>query len=144
MDKKRVLFVCVHNSGRSQMAEAFFSNIAGEKAAASSAGTRPASKVNPTVVQVMREVGLDISHKVPRPLTLDMMDRADRVISMGCGVADTCPAGIVPMEDWGVADPEGKPMDEVRKIRDDIKNKVAALINELYPDGSLRLKGGEK
>ena len=139
-----MLFVCVHNSGRSQIAEAFFNSMAGNKATSSSAGTRPALKINHTVVQVMREVGLDISRKKPKMLTLEMMERADKVISMGCGVEDTCPAGIVPMEDWGVEDPEGKPLDEVRKIRDDIKNKVATLIKELNPDDSLRLKGGEK
>ncbi len=139
-----MLFVCVHNSGRSQMAEAFFNSLAGNKAAAYSAGTRPTDKINPTVAQVMREVGLDVGQKKPKMLTLEMMDGADRVISMGCGVADTCPAGIVPMEDWGIDDPEGKPVDEVRKIRDDIKNKVAELIKELNTDVSPRLKGGEK
>ena len=144
MEKKSVLFVCVHNSGRSQMAEAYFNQLGGNKAIASSAGTKPASKINPTVAQVMREAGLDISTKKPKLLTLDMMDSTDKVISMGCGVADTCPAGIVPMEDWGAEDPEGKTVDEVRKIRDNIRYKVADLIKGLHLKDSLRLKGGEK
>jgi protein-tyrosine-phosphatase len=131
MEKKRVLFVCVHNSGRSQMAEAFFNHLAGNKASSFSAGTQPAAKVNPAVVQVMREVGIDISTKKPKMLTLETMESADRVITMGCSTEETCPAGIVPMEDWQIEDPEGKPIDKVREIRDIIKNKVAALIKEL-------------
>ena len=132
MEKKRILFVCVHNSGRSQMAEAFFNHLAGKKASASSAGTKPSTQINPTVVQVMREAGIDIrSHQKPKMLTLEMMESANRVITMGCGVEETCPAGIVPMEDWGIDDPEGKPVEKVRQIRDDIRNKVAALIKEL-------------
>ena len=124
MEKKRVLFVCVHNSGRSQMAEAFFNHFAGKKASASSAGTQPASEINPTVVQVMREAGLDISHKMPKLLTLEMMENADRVITMGCGAEKVCPASFVPTEDWQIEDPEGKPIEKVRQIRDIIRNKV--------------------
>jgi protein-tyrosine-phosphatase len=131
MEKKRILFVCVHNSGRSQMAEAFFNHLAGNKASGFSAGTKPASQINPTIVQVMREAGLDISHKIPKLLTLEMMESADKVITMGCGVEETCPASFVPAEDWQIEDPEGKPIEKVRQIRDNIKNKVAALINEL-------------
>ena len=144
MEKKRVLFVCVHNSGRSQMAEAYFNHFAGEKASASSAGTQPASKINPTVVQVMREASLDISHKVPRLLTLEMMESANRVITMGCGAEKVCPAAFVPMEDWQLEDPEGKPIDKVREIRDIIREKVGTLIQKLNTEGSIRLKGGEK
>ena len=145
MEKKKVLFVCVHNSGRSQMAEAFFNHLAGNKAAGFSAGTKPAAKVNPVVVKVMREIGIDISTQKPKILTLEMMEKADKVITMGCGVEETCPAGIVPMEDWQIEDPEGKPTEKVRQIRDTIKNKVAGLIDELsYSKGSIRLKGGEK
>ncbi len=144
MDKKKVLFVCVHNSGRSQMAEAFFNQIAGNKAKVFSAGTQSVSEINPTVVKVMREAGLDISHQKPKLLTLEMMENADRVIAMGCGAEDTCPASFVPMEDWDIEDPEGKPVDNVRNIRDIIRIKVATLIKELYTEGSFRLKGGEK
>jgi len=138
-----VLFVCVHNSGRSLMAEAFFNKLAGEKAIALSAGTQPESQINPTVVGVMHEVGLDISHKVPTLVTLDMMEIADRVISMGCGAELMCPAGIVPMEDWHIEDPQGKPPNEVRRIRNIILGKVKALIEELDKE-PIRLKGGEK
>jgi arsenate reductase len=144
MDKKKVLFVCVHNSGRSQMAEAFFNNLAGARASASSAGTQPAPGINPTVIQAMREAGLDISHQTPKALTIEMMRNADRVITMGCGVAETCPARIVPTEDWEIEDPEGKPIDEVREIRDAIRKKVEILIKEPFTEGSIRLKGGEK
>jgi len=144
MDKKKVLFVCVNNSGRSQMAEALFNNLAGDKAAAFSAGTQPALKINPTVVRVMREAGLDISRRQPKLLTLEMVKSADKVITMGCGVEKLCPARIVPMEDWGIEDPEGKTLDRVLEIRDNIKVKVATLIKELDAKGSIRLKGGEK
>jgi len=131
MDKKKILFVCVHNSGRSQMAEAFFNRLAGDKAAASSAGTKPASQVDPAVILIMRESDLDLSHHQPKRLTLEMMESADRVITMGCGVEDTCPTGIVPMEDWGIEDPAGKPLEKVREIRDIIRVKVEKLIKEL-------------
>jgi len=131
MVKKRILFVCVHNSGRSQMAKAFFNHLAKNKAAAFSAGTQPALKINPIVVQVMLEAGIDISRQKPKPLTLEMMESANRVITMGCGVEESCPASFVPMEDWGIEDPEGKPIEEVRQIRDTIRNKVATLIDDL-------------
>ncbi len=126
------------------MAEGFFNHLAGVKATASSAGTRPASKISPTVVQAMSEAGIDISRRKPKLLTLAMMESADRVISMGCGVEETCPAGIVPMEDWGIEDPEGEPVEKVREIRDAIRNKVETLIKELYLEVQLELKGGEK
>jgi arsenate reductase (thioredoxin) len=144
MDMKKVLFVCVHNSGRSQMAETIFNQLAGEKATASSAGTQPSTKIDPTVVQVMREAGLDINLHQPKLLTLDMMDNADKVISMGCGVEETCPAGLVPMEDWGIEDPAGKPVEKVREIRDIIRGKVETLINKIYLEARLELEGGEK
>ncbi len=126
------------------MAEAFFNQIASRKITASSAGTRPSSKINSTVVQVMYEVGIDISQNQPKLLTLEMMKNAERVITMGCGVEDTCPAAIVPTEDWGIEDPEGKPIDKVREIRDIIKNKVEKLVEELNTEGAIRLKGGER
>jgi arsenate reductase len=124
------LFVCVHNSGRSQMAEAFFEHYADGKAKAFSAGTRPASHVDQTVVKAMREVGIDISSKRPKALTLEMLDGADRVITMGCGVEGVCPATIVPTEDWQLEDPEGKPIEKVREIRDEIEARVKKLIRE--------------
>lgn len=128
---KKVLFVCVHNSGRSQMAEGFFNNLVKEKSIAHSAGTRPAEKVNPLAVEVMAEVGIDIEHHQPKTLTLEMMESADKVITMGCNVEETCPASFVPTEDWELDDPEGKPIGEVRQIRDLIKLRVEKLIKEM-------------
>jgi arsenate reductase len=144
MGKKRILFVCVHNSGRSQMAEAFFNHLAEEKASASSAGTKPASRINPTVVEVMREAGLDISHRKPKILTQMMINNAERVITMGCGEEKVCPAIFVPMEDWQIEDPEGQSIDKVREIRDIIKTKIETLLKEMNIGSPLRLKGGEK
>jgi len=128
---KKVLFVCVHNSGRSQMAEAFFNRLAKGKAAAISAGTKPAIQVNPIVGQAMLEVGVDIRNQKPKLLTSEMLENTDRVITMGCNVEQACPAALVPTEDWELEDPEGKPVEKVRQIRDEVKVKVWALIKEL-------------
>jgi arsenate reductase len=132
---KKALFVCVHNSGRSQIAEAFFNYLAEGKAVATSAGTKPAARVNPTVIEAMREVGVDISNQRPKPLTLEMLENADRVITMGCDVEGVCPATFVPTEDWQLEDPEGKPIDKVREIRDEIEAKVRNLIEEILREG---------
>ena len=128
---KKVLFVCVHNAGRSQMAEALFNHHAAGKAQASSAGTHYASHIDPTVIEVMRELGIDISNKHPKMLTIEMLGTADRVISMGCGVEGVCPATFVPTEDWQLEDPEGKPIEKVRTIRDEIESRVKKLIEEI-------------
>ena len=128
---KKVLFVCVHNAGRSQMAQAFFNQMAKGKAKSFSAGTQPADKVNPVVVEAMREVGIDISRQKPKLLTLEMVEGADRVITMGCGVEGVCPASFVPTEDWQLEDPEDKPIEQVRQIRNEVKAKVAGLMKEL-------------
>jgi len=128
---KKVLFVCVHNSGRSQMAEAFFNKLAEGKASASSAGTDPAPQVNPVAVEAMREVGIDISRQKPKALTFEMVEKTDRVVTMGCGVEGVCPASFVPTEDWELDDPAGKPLDEVRRIRDQIRARVTELLKEL-------------
>ena len=132
---KTVIFVCIHNSGRSQMAEAFFNQMARGKAFAISAGTQPADKVNPVVVAVMREVGIDISDNRPKMLTLDMVEKADRMITMGCGAdaGGLCPAGFMETEDWALEDPKGKSVAEVRIIRDEIKKRVATLVEEITP-----------
>ncbi len=112
---KTVLFVCVHNSGRSQMAEAFFNKLAGGKAKAYSAGTQPADKVNPIVVEAMKEVGIDISGNKPKLLSMDMVEKAERMITMGCGAEAeaVCPASFIKTEDWALEDPKGKPLDQV-------------------------------
>jgi len=128
---KKVLFVCVHNSGRSQMAEAFFNKLAAGKASASSAGTDPAPQVNPVAVEAMREMGIDISRQKPKALTFEMVEKADRVVTMGCGVEGVCPASFVHTEDWELDDPAGKPLDEVRRIRDQIRARVTELLKEL-------------
>ncbi len=130
---KNILFVCVHNSGRSQMAEAFFNRLAGGKARAFSAGTDPADAVDPTVVQAMREMGLDIGPNVPKALTPEMLEQANKVVTMGCGVGGTCPATFVETEDWGLDDPKGELLEKVREIRDEIRDRVAKLVEEIAP-----------
>ena len=130
---KTILFVCVHNSGRSQIAEAFFNKLAGGEVQALSAGTQPAGEVNPVVVEAMREAGINISGNKPKMLTLDMVKKADRMITMGCGAeaGAVCPASIIETEDWALEDPIGKSLEQVRKIRDEIKEKVSKLVKEI-------------
>lgn len=127
---KKVLFVCVHNSGRSQMAEALFNHLAKDRAIAGSAGTKPSLHLNPVVIEAMLEAGIDIRSQRPKPLTLEMLEEADRVITMGCGVEEVCPAGFISTEDWQLEDPEGKSIEKVRQIRDEIKAKVEELAKE--------------
>ncbi|HLC23061.1 MAG TPA: arsenate reductase ArsC [Dehalococcoidia bacterium] len=127
---KTVLFVCVGNSGRSQMAEAFFNYLAAGRARAISAGTNPAKSVAPDVVLAMKEVGIDISGNTPKALTEDMLAQADRVVTMGCGAEGVCPVSFVPTEDWALEDPKGKSLEQVRKIRDEIKTKVAKMLED--------------
>jgi protein-tyrosine-phosphatase len=132
---KTVIFVCIHNSGRSQMAEAFFNQMAEGKALALSAGTQPGDKVNPVVIEAMREVGIDISANKPKMLTLEMIEKANRMITMGCGAdaGGLCPASFVETEDWALEDPKGKTLEQVRVIRDEIRKRVAKLMSELGP-----------
>ena len=104
--------------------------VSGE-AIAVSAGTNPAVNINALVIQVMAELGIDVSEQKPKALTLEMMEKADRVITMGCGVEETCPASFVPTEDWELDDPESKPLEEVRRIRDEISARVETLVKEL-------------
>jgi arsenate reductase (thioredoxin) len=125
-----VLFVCVHNAGRSQMAAALLERYAAGRVVVRSAGSTPADEVNPSVVEAMGEVGLDISSEKPKGLTDDSVREADVVITMGCG--DACP--VFPGKrylDWDLPDPAGKPVDEVRPIRDEIDRRVRALVEEL-------------
>lgn len=125
-----VLFACIHNSGRSQMAEAFFNRLAGGKARALSAGTDPAAAVDPTVVEAMQEVGIDISGNQPKVLTIEMAEHVDRVVTMGCNVEEVCPAAIMKTEDWALEDPGGKPLKKVREIRDGIRARVMKMLEE--------------
>lgn len=131
---KTVLFACVHNTGRSQMAEAFFNRLADPaKARAISGGTEPATGMNPTVIEVMREVGIDLiadGHH-PKIAALDQLVEGDRPISMGCGVELACPVRLGRMEDWGLDDPKWRSIEQVRVIRDEIRTRVEALIDEL-------------
>ncbi|MFQ5826237.1 MAG: arsenate reductase ArsC [Dehalococcoidia bacterium] len=128
---KTVLFVCVHNSGRSQMAEAFLNRLAKGKVKALSAGTDPADTIDPTVVEAMREVGIDISDNRPKALTPEMVEQADRVVTMGCGVEGVCPATFVETEDWALEDPKGKPLGKVREIRDEIEARLMKMLEEV-------------
>jgi len=128
-----VLFVCVHNAGRSQMAAGLLAMHAKGRINVRSAGSAPASQVNPAVIQAMAEVGVDLSHKVPRPLTDDDTRAADVVVTMGCG--DACP--VYPAKgylDWALADPAGRGLTAVRRIRDEIDRRVVALLDELLAE----------
>ncbi|MFI2231718.1 arsenate reductase ArsC [Nocardia testacea] len=131
-DKPSVLFVCVHNAGRSQMAAGFLTHLADGAIEVRSAGSAPAEHLNPAAVQAMREVGIDITAQDPRILTPDAVQSSNVVITMGCG--DTCPVfpGIS-YRDWDLPDPAGKGVDAVRPIRDEIRSRVEALIAELLP-----------
>lgn len=125
---KSILFVCVENAGRSQMAEAFAKKY-GKKENFSSAGTNPVNEINPMVVLVMKEKGIDISKNKPKALTTKMVQKADLVVTMGCGAQGICVGPLFkPTVDWILKDPKSKPVDEVRKIRDEIESKVKKLL----------------
>ena len=131
----RALFVCLHNAGRSQMSEALFNRAAGGKHEARSAGTTPGERVHPEVVEVMAEIGIDLSGKTPKSLTTEDAEWADVVVTMGCG--DKCP--YVPGKryiDWDLPDPRGRPVEEVRAVRDDIESRTADLATELSAEQS--------
>lgn len=124
-----VLFLCVHNAGRSQMALGFFKDLAGDRAVAFSGGSTPASEVNPAAVAAMAEIGIDISGEHPKRWTEAGLAAADVVVTMGCG--DTCPfVGDTRYEDWPLDDPAGQPVEVVRKIRDEIGERVRLLLAE--------------
>ena len=129
-----VLFVCVHNAGRSQMAAGWLTTLAGDRIDVRSAGSEPAEQINPMAIEAMREVGIDIAAEQPKVLTVDAVRESDAVITMGCG--DACP--IFPgkrYEDWALTDPAGQPLSVVRQVRDEIKARVEALIAELVVSG---------
>lgn len=130
--KPEVLFVCVHNAGRSQMAAGWLQHLAGDRVDVRSAGSAPADQVNPAVREAMAEVGIDISQEVPKKLTNEGVSAADVVITMGCG--DACP--VFPGKrylDWALEDPAGQGIEAVRPIRDEIKRRVVTLIGEVAP-----------
>jgi arsenate reductase len=129
-ERPTVLFVCVHNAGRSQMAAGYLTALAADRVTVLSAGSEPADQVNPVAVQVMAEAGIDVAAAVPKVLTVDTVQESDVVITMGCG--DACP--IFPgkrYEDWKLDDPAGKDIEAVRPIRDDIRRRVEGLLAEL-------------
>jgi arsenate reductase (thioredoxin) len=127
-----VMFVCVHNAGRSQMAAALLTHLAGDGIEVRSAGTEPADQINPAAVAAMAELGIDITAEVPKVVTPDAVEASDVVITMGCG--DTCPYFPgVSYRDWELDDPADQPLDTVRAIRDDIAERIRALIAELLP-----------
>jgi len=132
MSAPEVLFVCVHNAGRSQMAAGLLNHLAQGRIQVRSAGSEPTNQLNPAVVEAMREIGVDVSREFPKPLTGAMVKAADVVITMGCG--DACP--IYPgkrYEDWELEDPAGKDLEAVRRIRDEISGRVRALLQQLSP-----------
>ena len=131
-EKPIVLFVCVHNAGRSQMAAGFMRELSGGSVEVRSGGSEPGDQINPVAIAAMAEEGIDISQAVPQLMTTEQVRESDVVITMGCG--DVCP--IFPgkrYEDWELVDPKGKSIDEVRPIRDDIKARVEALLAEILP-----------
>jgi arsenate reductase len=134
-EKPEVLFVCVHNAGRSQMAAALLDHYAQGRVHVRSAGSAPAQEINPAVVAAMAEVGIDISKEFPKPLTDEVVKDADVVVTMGCG--DAC--AIYPGKrylDWELPDPSGKPLEEIRPIRDEIDQRVRSLLDDLVPAAS--------
>ncbi len=131
--KPTVLFVCVHNAGRSQMAAGFMRGLSGGKVEVLSAGSAPKDSINPIAIEAMEEVGIDIAHNTPKVLTNEAVQESDAVITMGCG--DVCP--IYPgkrYEDWVLDDPAGQGIESVRVIRDEIKKRVQALLTDLLPN----------
>jgi arsenate reductase len=129
--KPTVLFVCVHNAGRSQMAAGWLTHLAGDAVEVRSAGSEPAERINPVAVEVMREVGIDITGEQPKLLTVEAVQHSDVVITMGCD--DTCP--VFPgtrCEDWDLTDPAGQPIEIVRFVRDEIRDRVRKLLADLH------------
>ncbi|MFX0163527.1 MAG: arsenate reductase ArsC [Candidatus Hodarchaeota archaeon] len=129
---KRILFICVENAGRSQMAEAFANHYGKGKLVASSAGTEPANKVNPLVVEAMKEKGIDISKNKPKLLDKKMSEEANTVITMGCCVDESCPSPLFKKSiNWELEDPKYKQLEKIRQIRDEIEKKVLNLVSEV-------------
>ena len=129
---KKILFVCVENAGRSQMAEGFFRKIAPDAYQGISAGTKPVSEINPLAIQAMKEVDIDISDNKSKLVTNEMIEESDSVVNMGCMDKESCPALFVEdVADWDIEDPKGKSIEDIRRIRDSIETKVNKLVSEL-------------
>ncbi|MFQ6135411.1 MAG: low molecular weight phosphatase family protein, partial [Nitrososphaerales archaeon] len=133
----QVLFVCVENSCRSQMAEAIFNHLAEIERLnirAVSAGTRPSDRINPSAIKVLRETGIDVGYQKPKPLTQEVIAQSDKIVTMGCLAKDICPAAFLPKtEDWRVEDPAGKSIEKFRDVRDIIRDRVERLFSEVTP-----------
>jgi protein-tyrosine-phosphatase len=138
--KQTILFVCVQNSGRSQIAEGFFKKYAPKGYEVISAGTVPASQINPIAVEIMKEVGIDISKQMPKDLTEDMMRNSTAIINMGCMDDKFCPTLFVPkVIDWGIEDPKDKPIEKVREIRDEIERRVLEIIESIRENNKISI-----
>ena len=134
-EPKNILFVCVENAGRSQMAEAFFKKYAKNQFHVISAGTSPSSHLNPVVVSVMNELGIDLKNQKPQLLSSSMIKNSNKTVNMGCMDKESCPSLFVKdVDDWNIEDPKGKSIDDVRKIRDQIKNDILNLLNSIESD----------
>ena len=134
-EPKNVLFVCVENAGRSQMAEAFFKKYAKNQFNVISAGTSPSSHLNPVVVSVMNELGIDLENQKPQLLSSSMIENSNKTVNMGCMDKESCPSLFVKdVDDWNIEDPKGKSIEDVRKIRDQIKNDILNLLNSIESD----------
>jgi protein-tyrosine-phosphatase len=133
--KKTILFVCVENVGRSQIAEGFFRKYAPEGYEPISAGTKPTSQINPIAVQAMDEVGVDIKQQKPKEITRDVMRNSTKIVNMGCMDKSFYPTLFIPnLIDWGIEDPKGKSIEQVRRIRDDIEQRIRQLVTNLPKD----------
>jgi protein-tyrosine-phosphatase len=138
----KLAFVCVQNAGRSQMAAAFARELAPPGVVVLSGGTRPAERVNPIVAQAMEEVGIDIKETRPRAITPADLEDSEVVVTMGCDAEEVCPANFHgSTRDWAIPDPKGRSLDEVRRIRDEVRGKVVALLAELREKGSRQTAG---
>ncbi len=134
-EPKNILFVCVENAGRSQMAEAFFKKYAKNQFHVISAGTSPSSHLNPVVVSVMNELGIDLKNQKPQLLSSSMIKNSNKTVNMGCMDKESCPSLFVKdVDDWNIEDPKGKSIEDVRKIRDQIKNDILNLLNSIESD----------
>ena len=134
-EPKNILFVCVENAGRSQMAEAFFKKYAKNQFHVISAGTSPSSHLNPVVVSVMNELGIDLENQKPQLLSSPMIENSNKTVNMGCMDKESCPSLFVKdVDDWNIEDPKGKSIEDVRKIRDQIKNDILNLLNSIESD----------
>jgi arsenate reductase (thioredoxin) len=132
---KTVLFVCVENAGRSQMAEGFFRKYASRGYVTLSAGTKPSGEINPLAVEVMKEVGLDISNQKSKEITEDMMRDSEKIVNIGCMDNSFCPTLFLPhIIDWEIQDPKGKQIEKIREIRDEIEQRVKQLVSDLPKD----------